>query len=323
MRPELIPWVNSEFVRYLGAPSNVIKEPPFAPFCPFGPSKKCMYSRGIYIPLVRSPEAGCLPGVAFELSIAYVNPRPAHEVIDRVRQVYPFQGYALLSIFVVSSLIVGQTFYLLAWLADWLIDLLYRTQRYLILHMTLGSDWLYKAVGRLQGMPPRRNVRHLWRIIMWARMKKIPFEIRPVLKCQRMAATELLKRKYGVTPSKGQWEWVDQEWQAWLAVLGKAPVGFRERFLTMRVFLGCGLAKLAAMYIVLGLRNRYFVVMTGVLLAAGCFQSMSLATWRREPIRASLTRLLLVMEELAETGSKEKPASSRPSVTISDDNEDK
>jgi hypothetical protein len=161
---------------------------------------------------------------------------------------------------------------------------------------------------------------------MWARKKKIPFEIRPVLKCQRMAATELLKWKYRVTPSKGQWEWVDQEWQAWLAVLGKAPVGFRETFLTMRVFLGCGLAELAAMYIVLGLRNRYFVVMTGVLLAAGCFQSLSLARRRDEPIRSSLTRLLLVMEELAETSTasskKEKSASSSPGVTISDDNED-
>jgi hypothetical protein len=36
---------------------------------------------------------------------------------------------------------------------------------------------------------------------MWARQKKVPFEIRPVLKCQRMAATQLLKRKYGITPS--------------------------------------------------------------------------------------------------------------------------
>ena len=229
---------------------------------------------------------GIIPGLVFELSIAYANPLLAREVIDRVRQIYPFQGYALLSIFVVSSLIVGQTFYLLAWFADWLIDFLYRALRYLILRMTLGSDWLYKAVGRLQGMPPKRNVRHLWRIIMWARRRKIPFEIRPVLKCQRMAATELLKRKYGVTPSKGQWEWVDQEWQAWLAVLGKAPVGFRETFLTMRVFLGCGLAELAAMYTVLGLRNRYFVVMTGVVLAAGCFQSLSLARRRGEPIRS-------------------------------------
>jgi hypothetical protein len=268
---------------------------------------------------------GIIPGLVFELSIAYANPLAAHEVIDKVRQVYPFQGYALLSILVVSSLIVGQTFYLLAWFSDWLIDFVYRSQRYLILRMTLGSDWLYKVVGRLQGMPPKRNVRHLWRIIMWARMKKIPFEIRPVLKCQRMAAMALLKRKYGMTPSQGQWEWVDYEWQAWLAVLGKAPVGLRETFLTMRVLLGCGLSELAAMYLVHGLRNRYFVVMTGVLLAAGCFQSLSLARRRSEPIRSSLTRLLLIMEELAETSTasckKEKLTSKGPGVTISDEDD--
>jgi hypothetical protein len=267
---------------------------------------------------------GIVPGLVFELSTAYSNPSLAHQVIDRVRQIYPFQGYALLCIFVVSCLIVGQTFYLLAWFADWLIDFLYRTQRYVILHLTLGSDWLYKVVGRLQGAPPKRNVRHLWRIIMWARQKKIPFEIRPVLKCQRMAATELLKRKYGVIPSKGQWEWVDQEWQAWLAVLGKAPVGFRETFLTMRTFLGCALAELAAIYTVPGLRNRYFVLMAGVLLAAGCFQSLSLARRRGEPIRSNLTRLLLLMEELAQAGTasfkEEKPPGGGPGITISTDN---
>jgi hypothetical protein len=264
---------------------------------------------------------GGIPGLVFELSIAYADPLLAHQAIDHVRQVYPIQAYALLFIFAISCLIIGQTFFLLAWFADWLIDFLYRAQRYLLLHLTLGSDWLYRAVGRLQGMPPKRNVRRLWRIIMWARQKKVPFEIRPVLKCQRMAATQLLKRRYGVIPSAGPWEWVDQEWQAWLAVLGKAPAGFREPFLTMRTFLGCGLAELAAMYVVPALRNPYFITMIAVLLAAGCFQSLSLAKYRREPIRSSLTRLLLLMEELAETSmaKDEKSASSNPSITIGAD----
>jgi hypothetical protein len=133
-------------------------------------------------------------------------------------------------------------------------------------------------------------------------LSAFPFRIRSVLKCQRIAATQLLKRKYGVNPSKGQWQWVDEEWQAWLAVLGKAPAKFRESFLTMRTFLGCGLAEYAALYLVPALRNRYFATMSGVLLAAGCFQSLSLAKRRWEPMWASLTRLLLLlMEELAET----------------------
>ncbi len=126
---------------------------------------------------------GIIPGLVFELTVTYANPPLAHQMIERARQVYPFQGYALLAVFLASCLLVGQTFFLLAWFADWLIDFLYRAQRYLLLHLTLGSDCLYKAVGRLQGMPPKRNVRHLWRIIMWARMKKTPFEIRPVVRC--------------------------------------------------------------------------------------------------------------------------------------------
>ena len=266
---------------------------------------------------------GLIPGLVFELTVAFGDPLLAHQMIEQVKQVYPFQTYALLLLFAASCLVIGQTFFLLAWFVDWLIDFLYRAQRYLVVHLTLGSNWLYKAVAWLQGMPPKRNVRYLWRIVMWARQKKVPFEIRPVLKCQRMAATQLLKRKYGVTPSKGQWEWVDQEWQAWLAVLGKAPAGFREAFLTMRTFLGCGLAELAALYIAPALRNRYFFTMSGVLLAAGCFQSLSLARRRREPMRGSLTRLLVLMEELAEsrlaTAKEETSASSGPDITISTD----
>jgi hypothetical protein len=269
---------------------------------------------------------GLIPGLVFGLAVAFGDPLTAHGTIERVKQIYPFQPFALLALFAVSCLVVGQTFFLLAWFTDWTIDFLYRAQRYLILHLTLGSDWLYKAVGRLQGMPPKRNVRHLWRPIMWARKKKVPFEIRPVLKCQRMAATQLLKRKYGVTPSRGQWDWVDQEWQGWLAVLGKAPAGFRESFLTMRTFLGCGLAELAALYVVPALQNRYFVTMSGVLLAAGCFQSFSFARRRREPIRASLTGLFVVMEELAELGiaisRKDTSASGGPGLTIVTDGKD-
>ena len=121
---------------------------------------------------------GIIPGLLFELSVAYADPSLAHQVIERARQAYPFQGYALLIVFLISCLIVGQTFFLLAWFFDWLIDFLYRGQRYLLLHLTLGSDWLYKAAGRFQGMPPKRNIGHLWRIIMWARKKKTPFEIR-------------------------------------------------------------------------------------------------------------------------------------------------
>jgi len=242
---------------------------------------------------------GAIPGAVFELTVAFGDPKMASLMIERVKVVYPFPPYGLLLLFATSCLIVGQTFFMLAWFADWGTEFLYRAQRYLILHMTLGSNWLYRTVGRLQGMPPKAYIRHIWRPIMWARSKKVPFEIRPVLKCQRMAATQVLQRKYGVTPSQGQWDWVDQEWQAWLAVLGKTPAGLREAFLTMRTFLACGLAELAALFIAPALRNQFFATMTGVLLAAGCFQSISFARRRGEPVRASFIRLVTLMEELA------------------------
>jgi hypothetical protein len=262
---------------------------------------------------------GLIPGAVFELTVAFGDPLMAHRMIERVKEVYPFQGYALLALFAASCLVVGQAFFFLAWFTDWIIDFLYRAQRYLILHLTLGSNWLYKAIGKLQGMPPKRPVRYLWRPIMWARRKKVPFEIRPILECQRMVAAQLLKRKFGV--SKGKWEWVDhQEWQAWQAVLGKAPTWLRESFLTMRIFLGCGIAELAALYIVPALRNRYFVTMSAVLFTAGCLQLFAFVRMRREPIRANLTRLRVLMEELTEVSdrtSKEDKGARGAGLTIS------
>ncbi len=262
---------------------------------------------------------GVIPGVVFELAVAFGNPIVAHQAIGRVTQVYAFQPWALIVLFLASCLIVGQTFFLLAWFTDWALDFIYRTLRYLIFHSTLGSDWLYRTVGKLQGVPPNRKFRFLWRPIMWARARRFPFTMRPMLRCQRMAAAQILKRKYGVTPSKGQWEWVDQEWQVWLAILGKAPSGFRESFVTMRTFLGCGLAELAALCFVPSLQNRYFATMTCVLLAAGCFQSISFVRLRGEPNRAAFTRLRILMEELSELApaKSKEPTGSEPTFAIS------
>jgi hypothetical protein len=103
---------------------------------------------------------GFIPGVVFELTVAFGDPVMAHRMIERVKDVYPFQGYALLALFAASCLVVGQTFFLLAWFTDWTIEFLYRTYWFLILHLTLGSNWLYKACqGRSKSRPLWRSKR--------------------------------------------------------------------------------------------------------------------------------------------------------------------
>ena len=109
---------------------------------------------------------GIIPGFFFETTLAFGDPALSLQLINRVRQVYPFHGYALLTAFVVPRLIVGETFYLLAWFFDWMVDLGYRGLRYFVFDLTLGSHWLYKAVGRWQGMPPKPSARYIWRLIM-------------------------------------------------------------------------------------------------------------------------------------------------------------
>ena len=92
---------------------------------------------------------------------------------------------------------------------------------------------------------------------------------------------------------------------------------FKERFLTMRTFLGCGLAELGAVCVAPELRNRYFLLMMVVLLAAGCIESLSMAKNRREPIRSSLIRLLFLMDELAELTKLSPEKSPNGEVAIS------
>ncbi|MGA2200447.1 MAG: hypothetical protein ABSD89_15025 [Halobacteriota archaeon] len=271
---------------------------------------------------------GIIPGLLFELSIAFGDPRLARLMIDRAEQIYAFKPYALLILFVVSSLVVGQTFFLLSWFAGLLINSVYGFKRYFI-RVTFGSDWLYRTFGKLQGIPPKRNVfiRSLSRMVTWGRKKRFPFEIRPVLKCQRLAATQLLVRRYGINPSKGPGDWVDLEWQVWLLVLGKQPPVFREALLMMRTFLGCGLAEISALYICPALRNRYFVATSVVFITAGCFQSLDFAKRSYEPVRSSLTRLVFLLAELAETNTatkkEENSPDKGPNLAISTDaNED-
>jgi len=86
----------------------------------------------------------------------------------------------------------------------------------------------------------------------------------------------------------------------------KQPLRFRGAFLTMRTFIGCGLAELAALYFSPALRNRYFLAITVVFVASGAFQSWDLAKWKYEPMRGSLARLAAILVELAETNTVAK-----------------
>jgi hypothetical protein len=269
---------------------------------------------------------GIIPGIVFEALVALGDPAFAHNLINRVTQVYPFHGYALLLIFLASCLIVGQTFYYAAWFVDWAVGSMYRFIRYFVFSLTLGSNWLYKAIGRWQGMPPKPFFRHVWRPVRWAREKKIPFNLRPIMTCQRRAALPLLTRKYGVNVPKYPSVQADDEWQTWMLVLGKMPQGLREFFLMTRVTMACGLAELGASDICPTLHNRYFAVVCGVFLLMGFTQTVSSVRRRFEPTRANIMTLAIVMEELKDISlppqAKKTRAEGGPTLTLSPSEEE-
>jgi hypothetical protein len=172
-----------------------------------------------------------------------------------------------------------------------------------VIKNTVGSDWFYKALGKLQGVPlkPTAFTRLLWKIHHWGKEKRYYFSIRPVLNCQVLAAEQILKRRYGITPREGDSHLVTQEWEVWVAVLGKPIPGFRESYLTMRTLLGCGIAGLLAMRIESVLQNRYFGFMSALFVFAGGLAAWDFAKKRYQPKRSSIVRLIALLRELAGT----------------------
>jgi hypothetical protein len=255
---------------------------------------------------------GIIPGVLFHLSIAFGDPDLAHRMIDRAKQIYPFQPYALFILFVVSCLLIGQTFFLLSWFGDIFLSILYRLKRYIV-RITFASWWMYKWLAKLQGIPPKRNlfIRSLSWMVFRARIDKQASELVSIFKCWDLAATQLLKKRYGIDQSEGSPLLIDREWRVWYAVLGKPPAILQEAVMTMRTIFGCGLAELSALYVSPALRNRYFITIAVVFTVSGCYQLFDLAKWQQDRVRIGLVRLRSVLRELAETNTYSKKEASK------------
>jgi len=245
---------------------------------------------------------GIIPGVLFHLSVAFGDPDLAHRMIERAKQVYPFEPYALFVLFVLSCLVIGQTFFLLSWFADIFLSVLYQLKRYFV-RITFASWWMYKWFGKLQGIPPKRNlfIRSLSGLIFRARVDKQASQRALVLRCWDEAAMRLLKQRYGIDKTDSHRLLMDHEWEVWYSVLGKPPAMLQEAVMTMRTIFGCGLPALSALYVSAGLRNRYFITIAVVLTVSGCYQLFDLAKWRQDRVRVGLVRLRSVLTELAET----------------------
>jgi hypothetical protein len=247
---------------------------------------------------------GLIPGMVFVLTVAFGDPMIINQIIERIKQAYPFPAYALIFLLAASCLVIGETFFLLGMYVMSLIDALYRAQRYAVFDLTLGSDWLYIALGRLKARFGMTKFQRLSRIIMWARSTKAQFHLRPVWHCQRIVINQILIRKYGISDEMSAGA---VKLQGWMAGLDRPPAEFPDALWSARTFLECGLAECVAFYIAPALRNRYFVVICAVFLITGLFESVRLIRRTREPFRLSVARLRGLLEQLAETG----PASSK------------
>jgi hypothetical protein len=264
-----------------------------------------------------------IPGALFESSVAFGDPQLASALLSRVKQVYPFEPYALLIIFLASCFLTGYIFFLSSRFADMLLGWVYRLSRYLGLGI-LRSAWVYRLLCKLQGDQTKKAnivIESLWHLVRRWSIGSVSARIEPVIRCQHIAVEQLLKRKYGIKPSDIPAKRAFER-DVWLAMFGKQPVVIGRAFLTMRILLASGLATLASLYVAPVLRNRYFILISTVLLLPACIQSFTLAGWRYEPVKVSLNRLGWILTELAEVDVatlEEYSPGKKPSVTVADD----
>jgi hypothetical protein len=243
-----------------------------------------------------------IPGIVLELSLAVGDPQLAHSLVDRVNHVYPFRPYFLFAIFMASCWVVGQIFFLAAWFAEVLVSSGLR-----LIHMVFASRWLYRAFGKVQGFPSRRNllIRSLSRIFFHLRMKRHPPQLDIVRRCRRLAAEQLLKRGYGIDLNTEPWSSsTADEWEVWSAVLGKPLRWYSEVQMGTRTIVSCGIAMLSALFVTPALREPIVIVGCAVLTLAGCVQLWMFASWTHDPINVGFFRLRSVLAELSEANSK-------------------
>ena len=262
-----------------------------------------------------------IPGMFCESSIAIGNPHFAASVISRAREIYAFGPYGLLFLFLASSLLIGEGFFLMAWIAYLLIVSAFVLWRFAIRN-TFGSEWLYRYFGKLQGMPPKQTIliRSLGKLVFWARQRQFSTKARPVVMCLHIATQKLLKKRYGI---KIPWQFDSEggDWGVWYSTLGEPPKWFPEAKMASRTMLGSGLAGFTALYASPVLRERYFIGLCSLFVFAGLFATFDLILWELNPVRRSLLNLRSVLGELASTTittseKRQTDSDSKASATI-------
>jgi len=250
-----------------------------------------------------------IPGMFFESSIAIGNPHFAESVISRAREIYTFGPYALLFLFLASSLFIGEGFFLIAWIAYLLINFTFVLWRFVI-RITFGSQWLYRYFGKLQGMPPKQTVfiRSLSKLIFRARQRQFSIKARPVLICLHIATKQLLKKRYGI---EMPWQFSEQggDWGVWYSALNEPPTWLAEPRMASRTLLALGLSGFTALYALPVLRAWYFIVLCSLFAFAGLFATFDLALWSQNAVSRSMANLRSILIQLSATTEPQRTES--------------
>jgi hypothetical protein len=254
---------------------------------------------------------GLFPGLLFEVSIALANPTLAERAVDRIKHIYPAPNYLIMILLIASGFVFGQAFIQLAWMADWVVGVIYRMYIFSI-RRTFGSWRAYQWLGKLQQKFPKRPllIRIYSNIVFAVRMPMRAVEAQPTLRCLETASEELLQVRYGIK-GIGRISSSREEFQVWTSVIGKPLMSYMEGMLAGRTTLASGLAGLTAMWWVPDLRERYFFGLCVVFVITGCTIAINQLRWKVDPVKRNVLLLRSVLLDLSDAHNSEKTVTSK------------
>ncbi|MFZ3212016.1 MAG: hypothetical protein WA188_10915 [Terriglobales bacterium] len=233
-----------------------------------------------------------MPGLFFEVCVLCGRPELLYGIVGKAH----LNRYDSVIIALVVAFVVGTAFMLWVMLIADALTALYpwgrQRWRNLLAYLLTGgrfASWNY--------------VRHAHQKVLLPELKH-----KPVLRAVRKAATELLKRRYGLEPPDllhGS-EWHGLEWQVWYAALGTRGMSTARGWLFVVAIQATGWSALAATYFAPALRSLPYWVFSLFLTSYGLLATLRFVRWWTLPIAQSLFKLRAVLDEIPRSSTEEK-----------------
>ena len=244
-----------------------------------------------------------IPGLFFQISLAFANPSYVSQLVARLHEALPLRPYMLLAIGLFLTFLIGNSFMLfVSILIQRLLAMVYKLWAFVWIQFCKWpilpvSSWLLKS--------PRWNKRR-WvpDLARYAQAKALGFpdESRGARKCWAIFARQVLLNQYGIKVDALEQE----EWNALYSAF--APIKIQASILIIAAA-ATGWAGLMAACFAPALRNRYYLGFAIFMILFGLLHDWYVIESFQDPLSFGILKLRFLLRE---NRRRPSPPSRRP-----------